>query len=251
MEYILVYGYLFLVGIIFGSFFNVVGLRIPNHESIVKPRSACPTCRRTLTPLELIPIISYIFQKGKCRHCNKKISPIYPIIECITGFLFCVTPFFTGWSGETIVAVTLISLFIIIIVSDITYMMIPNKILAFFIILFVIERAFVPLEPWWDSFAGAVIGFGILSLIVIISKGGMGGGDIKLFAVIGYAIGAKSMLLSFFFSCFLGAIIGMAFIATGKVEKGQPIPFGPFIGIGTLTAYFFGEQIIEIYMQFL
>lgn len=251
MENIVIYGYLFLVGVIFGSFFNVVGLRIPNHESIVRPRSTCPTCRRVLTPSELIPIISYILQKGKCKHCKKKISTIYPIVECITGCLFCITPFFMGWNGETVVAFTLISLFIIIIVSDITYMIIPDKILAFFAVLFVIERGLSPLLPWWNSIAGAVTGFGMLFLIAIISNGGMGGGDIKLFAVIGYVIGAKGMLLAFFFSCFSGAIVGIAFMAAGKIKKGNPIPFGPFICMGTLIAYFFGEQIIDTYMRFL
>lgn len=251
MDYIIAYGYLFLVGITFGSFFNVVGLRVPNNESIVKPRSACPTCHHTLTPLELIPIVSYLLQKGTCKSCGAKISPLYPIVEFMTGVLFAMTPLLIGWNMEVIVALTLISLFMIIFVSDLKYMMIPNKILAFFAILFVIERLFIPLQPWWDSLAGAALGFGMLLLIAVLSKGGMGGGDIKLFAVIGYVMGMQGVLLAFFFSCFSGAIIGIILMIAGKAKKGKPIPFGPFICVGTLFAYFFGEQIIDMYMQFL
>ncbi len=251
MDYIIAYSYLFLTGIVFGSFFNVVGLRIPNGESIVKPRSACPKCKHTLTAAELIPIISYLFQQGKCKNCGEPISPLYPVVEFVTGLLFTVTPMFVGWSGETVVALTLISMLMIIFVSDIHYMIIPDKVLAFFAVLFVIERLFVPLNPWWDSLVGAAAGFGMLLLIAVLSKGGMGGGDIKLFAVIGFVLGVKGTVLAFFLSCLVGAVLGIIFIIAGKAKKGKPIPFGPYICVGTLIAYFFGQQLIEMYVRLL
>ncbi|MHC0037475.1 prepilin peptidase [Pseudoneobacillus sp. C159] len=240
--------FIFYYGIIFGSFFNVVGLRVPMNQSIVKPRSACPKCQHTLGPLELIPVVSYVIQRGKCRRCKVGISPLYPIIELLTGILFMSAPIIMGWSSELFIAWTLISLLVIISVSDIAYTLIPDKILLFFTALFIIERFFLPLDPWWDSLLGAVIGFSLLLLISIVSKGGMGGGDIKLYAVIGLALGTKMMLLSFFIATFLGAIFGMIGIALRLLERKKPIPFGPFIAAGTLIAYFYGNIIIEKYL---
>ena len=123
---------IFLAGLILGSFYNVAGLRIPAKESIVMPRSACPSCGHTLAPLELVPVISYLVLKGNCRKCGKRISPLYPIIELMTGLLFAAAPLLLGWSMELIIAWALISLMVIIFVSDVMYMLIPNKILLFF-----------------------------------------------------------------------------------------------------------------------
>ncbi|HYK73976.1 MAG TPA: prepilin peptidase [Pseudoneobacillus sp.] len=245
----MIYFFIITYGLILGSFYNVVGLRIPANKSIIKPRSACPTCHHTLGPLELIPVLSYLFQRGKCRVCKTGISPLYPIMELLTGVLFVAAPLIMGWTSELWVAWTLISLFIIITVSDLAYMLIPDKILLFFAGVFLLERFFLPLTPWWDSLLGAVIGFVLLLIISIVSKGGMGGGDIKLYALIGFVVGTKLVLLSFFLSTLIGAVTGILGIALGLLERKKPIPFGPFIAIGTLLAYFYGDIIIETYLQ--
>ncbi|WP_223591151.1 prepilin peptidase [Neobacillus bataviensis] len=242
---------MFLYGILLGSFFNVVGLRVPLKKSIVKPRSACPTCGHQLTPLELIPVLSYMLQKGKCRGCQSRISPIYPFFELLTGILFAAAPYLVGWSGELFVALTLISLFMIIIVSDIHYMIIPDKILIWFAGIFLLERIIMPLDPWWDSVLGAVTGFLLLFTIMIVSKGGMGFGDVKLYALLGLVLGFKLVLLSFFLSTLYGAVIGGLAQLFKIVEKREPIPFGPFIAAGTLTAYFWGLDLIDLYFQIL
>lgn len=248
---ILMYIFIFIYGLTFGSFYNVVGLRVPEKKSIVSPRSACPHCGHQLTWRELIPVFSYMIQRGKCRNCNAPISPIYPIVELLTGVLFAIAPVFVGWEWELLVAWTFISLLMIIIVSDIKYMLIPNRILLVFTGIFFVERILLPLNPWWDSLAGAVVGFVILYLIGAISKGGMGGGDIKLFALIGFVVGLKKVLLSFFLSTLFGAVIGVFLLLFKIVKRGEPIPFGPFIAIGTLIAYFAGEKIIDWYIQLL
>lgn len=238
----------FAVGMVFGSFFNVVGLRVPAKQSIIRPRSACPRCRQTLTAGELIPVFSYIFQRGKCRKCGEKISPMYPAVELMTGILFATAPLAVGWSGELLISLTLISLFMIIVVSDLAYMLIPDKILLIFTGIFLIERLYMPLTPWWDSLLGALLGFSVLLLIGLASKGGMGGGDIKLFALIGFAAGVKTLLVSFLLSVFLGAVFGVIGLAFKFVSRGKPIPFGPFIAAGTLISYYFGDWIIEKYI---
>jgi leader peptidase (prepilin peptidase) / N-methyltransferase len=247
----MIYSLIFLYGLTFGSFFNVVGLRVPMKKSIVTPRSACPSCGHKLTALELIPVFSYLFLRGKCRDCKSRISPIYPIIELITGILFVLAPSQIGWSWELIVSWSLISLFMIILVSDIHYMIIPDKILLVFAGIFLVERILWPLTPFWDSLIGALVGFLLLLLIALISKGGMGGGDVKLFALIGFVLGVKLVLLSFFLSTLYGALIGGTALLLKIVKRRQPIPFGPFIVAGTLTAYFWGPKILNLYLQIL
>jgi leader peptidase (prepilin peptidase) / N-methyltransferase len=244
-------GLLLIYGLLLGSFFNVVGLRVPLNKSIVSPRSACPTCAHQLRPYELIPVISYLFQKGKCRGCQSRISPIYPFFELLTGILFATAPLMIGWSGELVLALTLISMFIIIVVSDIHYMIIPDKILIWFAGIFLLERIFIPLTPWWNSLLGAVTGFVLLLVIALVSKGGMGFGDVKLYALLGFVLGFKLVLLSFFFSTLLGAVIGGLALLFKIVKRKQPIPFGPFIAAGTLTAYYWGSELIDLYLQFL
>lgn len=240
---------LFLYGITLGSFYNVVGLRIPVGKSIVFPGSSCPTCGHKLRVWELIPVLSYFLQRGKCRGCQSRISPIYPSVEFLTGVLFATAPLVIGWNLELIIALTLISLFIIIFVSDLAYMIIPDKVLLVFAGIFLLERIFIPLTPWWDSVLGAVVGFVLLLVIALVSKGGMGGGDIKLFALIGFVVGIKTLLLSFFFSTLLGAVIGLIGMSLGFVKKGKPIPFGPFIAVGTLIAYYFGDSLVQAYLN--
>lgn len=244
-----IYLYIFVTGIILGSFYNVVGLRVPIGKSIVKPRSACPKCEHQLTPLELIPVFSYIFQCGKCKNCRVNIPVIYPIMEFLTGVSFCIIFFIFGFSMESIVGFTFVSLFIIITVSDLEYMLIPDKILLFFAVLFIVERLFIPLDPWWNGYLGAIIGFSLLLLIAYISKGGMGGGDIKLFAVIGLVVGLKGVFLSFFLSCIIGTMVGMIGLIVRRVEKGKPFPFGPSICVGTFLSYIYGEEIFVWYLQ--
>ncbi|RAK21381.1 leader peptidase (prepilin peptidase)/N-methyltransferase [Anoxybacillus vitaminiphilus] len=243
--------YISIISLLLGSFFNVVGLRVPRGESIVKPRSHCPGCKRTLTAWELIPVLSYVVQGGKCRGCGSRISRVYPFIELATAILFTISPLLVGWSKELVISWTLISLLMIIVVSDIHYMVIPDKVLLFFAVIFIMERIFIPLDPWWDSLVGAMIGFSLLLLIAFFSKGGMGGGDIKLFALLGFVLGGKMVLLAFFFSTLYGTIFGLIGMAFGKVRRGEPMPFGPYISIGTLTVYYFGQMIIDWYRQFI
>lgn len=245
----LTYSLIFTLGLIFGSFFNVVGLRIPKKESIVWPGSHCPTCGHQLSVRELIPVISYLLQWGKCRRCQTPISPLYPLMEFVTGLLFVFAYIQIGLSGQLIVGLTLISLLVIIFISDLTYMIIPDKVLLFFFGLFLIERLFFPLHPWWDGIVGAAVGFTLLLAIAIVSKGGMGGGDIKLFAVLGFVLGTKLVLLTFLLATFIGALFGLVGILTRKLAKKQPIPFGPFIAIAAITTYFFGNDIIALYVR--
>ena len=246
---VFIYFYMFIVGAVLGSFYNVVGLRVPMKQSIVRPGSHCPSCQRTLTGVDLVPVLSYFFLKGKCRGCGKKISPIYPLFELLTGLLFVYAFYHFSFTWELIVALTFISLLVIIFVSDITYMLIPDKVLLFFLPILAIERIFIPLDPWWDPILGAVSGFLLLLFIAVISKGGMGGGDIKLYFLIGIVLGFKLTMLSFFFATLVGALFGIIGMLAGKYKKRQQVPFGPFIAFGALLSYFYGEHVISWYIS--
>ena len=237
----------FIYGIVFGSFFNVVGLRVPKKESIVSPPSHCTACHRKLGIVDLIPVFSYLFLRGKCRGCDAKISPIYPFMEFVTGVLFMLAYVMLGFSWELIVALIFISLLVIITVSDIAYMLIPDKVLLPFAIVFLGMRMVSPLAPWWDSLVGAVIGFGVLLLIGILSKGGMGGGDIKLFFVIGLVLGTLQTLLTLFLAAVIGTVVGVIVLKQKGQGRKTPIPFGPSIAMAAIIAYFWGAEIVEWY----
>lgn len=239
----------FIYGLIFGSFFNVVGLRIPKGESIVRPPSHCTVCNRKLTARDLVPVLSYLFLQGKCRGCGTKIHWMYPVMELVTGLLFAFAFTQLGFNLELILAILFISLLVIITVSDIAYMLIPDKILLFFLVPLIVARIFSPLTPWWDSIVGAVIGFGILFLIAVLSKGGMGGGDIKLFFVIGVVLGTMHTLLTLFLASLIGAVVGVISLRIAKKGRKTPIPFGPSIAIAAIITYFFGDTLVDWYVN--
>jgi len=241
----------FAIGSVLGSFFNVVGLRLPKQIAFDYNRSCCPRCNHQLRWYELIPIASYILQKGKCRHCTRRISFMYPFIEFFTGFLFAYSYWHIGLSLELFMSLIFISMLMIVFVSDIEYMIIPNKVLLFFLPLFLLMRVISPLDPWYDVLIGAVLGLVLIALIIVLSKGKMGGGDMKLFALIGIVLGWKGTLLTLFLASLLGAIIGSAIMIYNKSGRKQPIPFGPYIVMAALICYFYGNDIISIYISIL
>ncbi|MGF0469088.1 prepilin peptidase [Lysinibacillus fusiformis] len=241
---------IFLFGLVFGSFYNVVGFRVPRKESLVLPSSHCTNCQRPLTVLDLVPVLSYLFIRGKCRGCGFKISSVYPAIELLTGGLFALAYLKLNWSMEFIVALSFISLLVIIVVSDFTYLLIPDKILLFFLPILVIGRVLSPLTPWWDSLLGSLVGFGILYSIAVLSKGGMGGGDIKLFFLIGLVLGTIHTLLTLFFAAIIGMIVGIVVLLKRKQGRKTPIPFGPSIALAANIVYFYGDSFIKWYLGF-
>jgi len=243
--------FFFIFGLVFGSFFNVVGLRVPKKESIAYPPSHCTKCNRQLTALDLVPVLSFLFLKGKCRTCGAKIHWVYPLMEFVTGVLFTLAYLHFGFTPELAIALLFVSLLVIITVSDIAYMLIPDKVLLPFAAILLVLRLVIPLDSWWDSLLGAVVGFSVLLLISIISKGGMGGGDIKLFFAIGLVVGTMGTLMTLFFASLIGAVAGIIQLRITKQGRKTPIPFGPSIAAGALIVYFYGFSILDWYMDFM
>lgn len=238
-----------IFGLVFGSFYNVVGLRVPKKESIAFPPSHCTSCDRRLTALDLVPVFSYLFLRGRCRSCGEKIHWVYPLMEFITGGLFALSFWQIGFQPELIIAILFMSLLVIITVSDIAYMLIPDKVLLPIGALLLVLRLFIPLDPWWDSLVGAALGFGILMLVAIVSKGGMGGGDIKLFFVIGLVLGVSGTLLTLFFASLIGTVAGIVMLRIKNEGRKTPVPFGPSIALGAVIVYFWGGSLLNWYMN--
>ena len=245
--------FFFFSGLFFGSFFNVVGLRLPNKESIVLPPSHCQNCNYRLKFLDLIPVFSFLFLNGKCRNCKKEISFIYPFVELFTGMMFFVSYIVFGLSIELLISILFVSMISIVIVSDTKYMIIPDEVIIFFLIVFLII-AFVINEPsnWLNVLLDGFIPFVFMLLIklfgdFIFKKETLGGGDIKLLLIIGLLLGWENALISIF----LGAILAfpVSFFFYFK-DKEHMLPFGPYLCIGGLLLYFFGLEALEIFRLF-
>lgn len=240
----------FILGAVFGSFFNVVGLRVPLKRSFVQGRSACPHCNVTLKWLHLMPIVSYLLQKRKCPYCKMTIPIIYVVTECMTAALFSYSFIMFGYSVELINALLLISMLMIIFVSDMTYMVIPNKILLFFLLLFMSIRLWMLPDSFLMAVFGAFVGYSCIAVIILFSQGGMGAGDMKLFGVLGFILGWKYVLITFFIAVFIGGILSVIYLLRKKLKRNEAIPFGPFIVVGALMAFFKGDVFLNFYLQF-
>ncbi|MGX4201662.1 A24 family peptidase [Bacillus velezensis] len=240
---------LFFLGLIFGSFFYTAACRIPLRISVISPRSACSFCGLPLSWGELVPVVSYILQRGRCRNCRAKLSVMYPAAECWTACLFTAAGIHFGFSKELLVALLFLSLLMIVTMTDLQYMLIPDKVLLFFLPLFIAGRMFSPLDSWYAGFAGAVCGFFLLVFIMFVSKGGIGAGDVKLFGVIGLTLGVKLVLIAFFLSVMIGAVYGMCAAARGSLGKKQPFPFAPAISAGSALSYLYGDELFSFYIK--
>ncbi len=231
----------FIIGSLLGSFYNVVGLRIPNGESIVYPSSHCPRCGHKLKWYELIPVISYLFLKGKCRNCKEKISWIYPFIELLTAILFTVSYYSFGFSYELIYSLIVTSLLSLVIVSDINYMIIPDRFIVISAVLIIVGKFLQSgVVDGFISIGYGVISFGILYLIMLLGnkifmKECLGGADIKLFFVVGLLFPPLGSMFVLVLACFIALPVSLILYFKNKENI---IPFGPFIVIATLLVYF-------------
>ncbi|MDD2435425.1 MAG: prepilin peptidase [Bacilli bacterium] len=227
----------FILGTILGSFYQVVGDRLPRGKSIVKPPSHCPNCEHRLTPLELIPIWSYLLQGGKCKNCKEKISIVYPLYELACGSLFALAYLSYGLTWDLLIVLTFISILLIIFVSDFKYMIISDEVL-------VVGGIFLFLEIWLikgstvlgNAIINGVIAFIIMFLIKqlgdwMFKKESMGGGDIKLLFFFGLIMSWQMSIVAIF----LGSIIGLPIsLFILYKDKSNIVPFGPFLSAGAL-----------------
>ncbi|MGZ4135615.1 MAG: prepilin peptidase [Tumebacillaceae bacterium] len=250
METQLLYAYCFLVFLFIGSFLNVVALRTLEGTSVLNPKySHCPSCHTQLGWRELVPVFSWLLLGGKCRTCKQPISWIYPFGELSVALILTTLVIHGGFSLETLVIVVLFGFILTVLITDLKAKLMPNKITYPGIVIMLLLRMFIHPLPWWQYALGFVVGGGLLTLLALVPNG-MGGGDIKLFAMIGLGLGYELVLFAFFFSCVWGTVIGLPLKWAGLIKPRQPIPFGPFILLGTLSAWMYGNALWHFYMSF-
>ncbi|MFT7387891.1 MAG: leader peptidase (prepilin peptidase)/N-methyltransferase [Candidatus Endobugula sp.] len=279
----LYYSLLLIIGLLIGSFLNVVIFRIPkmmeqefrseccdfltiNDEKITQskgktitlstPNSTCPSCQTPIKPWHNIPVISYLFLRGKCATCKTHISIRYPIIEVITGLLSVLTIYFLGFNGAGLIALVLLWSLICLTMIDFDTQLLPDNMTLPLLWLGLIANSFGLYTSLEDALWGAI--FGYLSLWsvfwlfkIVTGKEGMGYGDFKLLAALGAWMGWQFLPLIILLSSLVGAVIGIAGIIILGRNKNIPIPFGPYLAIAGWIAFIWGEQIIAYYFQYI
>jgi len=244
---------IFIFGLIVGSFLNCVIYRLEEGKSFLKGRSFCPHCKHKLIWQDLIPIFSFLILRGKCRYCQKPISLQYPLVELATGIIFLSIVLFN--IQYSIFHILIACFLIVIFVYDLKHYLIPDKIIyPAIVIALIFNFQFLIVNEF------SIFKFSILSalgaaafflLIVLISRGKwMGVGDIKLAFLMGLILGFPNILVALFLAFFIGAIMGIGLIATGKKTLKSEVPFGPFLVAGTFLALFWGQDVINWYFNF-
>jgi leader peptidase (prepilin peptidase)/N-methyltransferase len=243
----------FVFGATVGSFLNVCIWRLPRNESIVFPASHCPHCDFKIPFYDNIPILGYLLLGGRCRRCKERISPQYPLVELVNGLLTLALFLKFGPSLTFLVLFVFSSALVAITFIDLEHQIIPDVISLPGIPLGLAASFFLPWLGWKNSLLGILLGGGSLLLVaygyqLLAKKEGMGGGDVKLLAMMGAFLGWRSVLFIIFTASLAGSVIGLTVMAVQKKDTKLAIPFGPFLAFGALLYIFYGRQIIGWYL---
>jgi leader peptidase (prepilin peptidase)/N-methyltransferase len=269
--------FVFLFGLIIGSFLNVCIVRIPERKSIVMPASACPKCGAPIRPYDNIPVVSYLLLGGKCRKCKTKISAMYPVVELLTGILFfaCYRAF--GLTPEAAKWAAFSALMIVLVFTDLRERVLPDVVnytgfgiglgISFFTqptdgtALWLANHVFAfpppaPVLSFADALLGAAVGGGLLWLVSeayfrLRGREGMGLGDVKMMLMAGAFLGTKRTLLTILAGSLLGSLLGLVFILARRKESNYELPFGSFLGMAALLVVFFGTPVVNWYQSLL
>jgi leader peptidase (prepilin peptidase)/N-methyltransferase len=245
---------LFVLGLLVGSFLNVCIYRLPRRESLNWPGSHCTSCDRPLSWYENIPLVSWLVLRGRCRTRHTPISPVYPIVEALTGLVFLTA--FELYALTPLLAVRLLfaCAMIVLFVIDLQHRILPNVITVPGVVVGFAVSLWLP-PGWLSSSLGLLLGGGVLFLIGEVyyrTRGveGMGMGDVKMLAMIGAFLGWPLMLLTLILATFSGAIVGLAMIVSGRGGAKAALPFGTFLAVGALVSAVVGQPIVDWYLGF-
>ncbi len=242
-----------IFGAIVGSFLNVCIIRIPKEESIITPGSHCPHCKKPILFYDNIPLISYFLLGGTCRYCEKTISLQYPLIEGITALFSLLLFLRFGPSLSYLIYFVFVCALIVITVIDLYHQIIPDVISLPGVGVGLLSSLIIPQITFFNSLFGILLGGGSLFLVAtgyqwLFKREGMGGGDVKLLAMIGAFLGWKAVILTILLSSLIGSIIGIIVIALKGKDFKYAIPFGPFLSLGATISLFYGQNIIDWYL---
>jgi len=249
MYYVLI----FLLGVCIGSFLNAAIFRVHEDKSVWKGRSKCMKCEEPISWYDLVPVLSYLRLRGRCRKCKSVIDWQYPIIEIVTGLFFLIA---FAVSPDNLFLVVrnwiFISYLVIIFVYDLRYMYILDRFTIPAIIIAVIINLWIGVVPAWSILLGAFVLGGFFFLQYVISKGvWIGGGDIRMGALMGFMLGFEQGLVAIFLAYVIGATISIFLLMSGKASRKTPIPFGTFLTLSTLIVLFVGKDLLHWYLSFL
>lgn len=240
-----------LAGLFAGSILNAAAVRVPRREAVFRNLWRCLHCGRRSWASGFVPVLGYMAAKGRCPHCGSRIPPAFPAGELVTAGAFAVTAWRTGWTPELAAGLLLASVLIVAAHSDLRTMLIPDRIVRFSLAAGLAARILSHPLPWWDYLLGCAAGAGVMLLLALVSRGGMGGGDIKLYLFVGLMLGFKLTILSVFASSLLGSLYGAGLLLAGRYRRGMLVPFGPFIAAGSLASYWFGNEWIGVYLSWI
>jgi leader peptidase (prepilin peptidase)/N-methyltransferase len=244
----------FMLGAVVGSFLNVCIYRLPKDESIVFPPSRCPGCGKNIRWFDNIPIISWLVLRGRCRSCSASISLQYPLVELTNGLLSLALFMRFGPTLAFLILFLFCSAMVVITFIDLEHQIIPDVISLPGIVVGFVFSFFIPQLGWLNSLLGILAGGGSLWLVawlyeLLTKKEGMGGGDIKLLAMMGAFFGWKAIPFIIFVSSLTGTVIGVSVMLAQKKDSKLAIPFGPFLALGSIIYIFFGSRIIHWYLS--
>jgi leader peptidase (prepilin peptidase)/N-methyltransferase len=242
-----------LIGLVAGSFLNVVIYRLPREKSVVRPRSACPSCRSPIRWYENIPVLSYILLRGRCHSCGERISPRYPVVELFGGALAALAFYRYGASVHSLIAYVFLMALLAITLIDWEHRIIPDEISISFILIGIVWSFFRAGPGPWESALGALVGGGFLYAVGFVYKllrrtEGMGGGDVKLMAMIGAFLGIKLILPVIVIASFGGSIYGL-FLMHGRGGSKTSVAFGSFLAPAAALCLFYGAAILTWYFD--
>ncbi len=245
---------IFMLGTVIGSFLAVCIHRIPLGRSVVTPRSACPACGTQIAWYDNVPVLSFLWLRGQCRACRQRIPIRYPLIEIANGLGYLLVVWKFGLTWDTVVYAGLMSVFLVVTWIDWDHKIIPDVITLPGIILGFVCASFLLSTGWMNSLIGILVGGGVLLVLAwaspfLFGKEGMGGGDIKFLAMVGAFLGWKAALLALMLASIVGAVVGIALLLAKVMERGQYIPFGPYLALGSVVAMLWGLEIWNWYFH--
>ncbi len=238
-----------LLGLAVSSFLNVCIDRLPERGSIVSPPSHCPVCGRRLAPFDLIPLLSYVFLRGRCRYCGAPIPRRVLLVESTTGLLFALLWYRYGFSLWLLLGTLYACFFIVIFFIDLEHRLVLNRVIYPGIVVALLVIPFAPGHSAKELLLGGLIGFALLFLIASIYPAGMGMGDVKLATFIGLVVGFPSVFVALLFSFVAGGLVGGGLLLTGLKGRKDPIPFAPFLAAGGMVAMLYGKEIMDWYLR--
>ncbi len=247
---VLLYVGSFLLGLVIGSFLNVVIYRVPLRRSLSHPGSHCPHCGHPIRWYDNIPVVSWVILRGRCRDCADPIGPRYPLVEALTGVLFALAAMIAGWDLRVLLLWGFFAVLVAVTFIDIDHMLILNRVVLPAAALGLAASVALTPSRWWEYLVAGSGAALFLFVVALLWPGGMGLGDVKLALLLGFVLGVE-VIVAMFAAFLVGGLVGIGLLVVGKRSRKDRIPFGPFLALGGIMGSLVGEQVLTWYMGFI